>query len=395
MNKINIKDENSNNIDKLIKANKNKINKMINTNQVEFYYYYVRDLFFDNFTLIFVFYLLILPHMFKQVGPDKKFNYWIILIMVVLIIIHYLAKIYYRQNFKFGNLMRTNECLNSSNHIIFNKTIKPIELNKELLSKPLNEFLINTSHNTYVPCTQNIDVASSEAIKRALGMGARVIELDCFAKNNTGKNSEDLEPIVAHGLQRQSGDIFTTSKISFEECIDVIATYGFLTSDPLIICLELNTNNLIPTQKRMSQIIKLKLGDKLLSGEYKISNNKNRKYFSDEPIKNLLNKVIFISGGGYTNELSDIIDGVFDEPILSNSDNLNTKLINEPNKNGVIQRVYPAGNVSGHLSYNYDPSVFWKNKYQMVALNFQVVDDNLMKNVAMFKNASFVHFSQI
>ena len=43
---------------------------------------------------------------------------------------------------------------------------------------------LNTSHNSYIPCNQNGDIASSEAIKRTLGMGARVIELDCFAKNN-------------------------------------------------------------------------------------------------------------------------------------------------------------------------------------------------------------------
>jgi hypothetical protein len=395
MNKINNKNE-INNIDEFIKANKNKINKTINTNKVEIYYNYIRDLFFDNFTLIFIFYLLILPHMFKQVGVNKKFNYWMIFAIVGLIIIHYLAKIFYRQNSKFGNLMRTNECLNSSNHIIFNKTIKPIESNKELLSKPLNEFIINTSHNTYIPCTQNIDVASSEAIKRALGMGARVIELDCFANNNTGKNPKDFEPIVAHGVQRSSGDIFTTSKISFEECIDVIATYGFLTSDPLIVCLELNTNNLIPTQKRIKEIIKSKLGDKLLSPEYKISNKTNRKYFVNEPIKNLLNKVIFIGEKDITNQLTDIIDGTFGEANLVNSNHLDKKLISNVNtkEQGIIQRVYPAGNISGHLSYNYDPSKFWKNKNQMVALNFQLVDDNLMKNVAMFKNSSFVHFSQ-
>jgi hypothetical protein len=368
---------------------------MINTNQIEFYYHYIRDLFFDNFTLIFVFYLFILPHMFKQVGSNKKFNYKIIFIIIGLIIIHYLAKIYYRQNFKIGNLMRTNKCLNTSNHIIFNKTIKPIELNNELLSKPLNEFFISTSHNTYLPCTQNIDVASSEAIKRALGMGARVIELDCFAKKNTGKKSKDLEPVVAHGIPRSSGDIFTTSKISFEECIDVIATYGFLTSDPLIICLELNTNNLIPTQKRIKEIIELKLGDKLLSPDYKISNKINRKYFTNEPIKNLLNKVIIIGEKNITSELTDLIDGTFEEDNLFNSNHLDKKLIGKINSPGIIQRVYPYGNISGHLSYNYDPSIYWKNKNQMVALNFQSVDNNLMKNIAMFKNASFVHFSQI
>lgn len=396
------------NLDYIIEANKNKINKSLNTNKLEFYYHYLRDLFFDNFLLIFVFYLLIMPHMFKYVGPNlepcsntsysgnkcnKQFNRWMILAIIGLIIIHYIVKIYYRRNFKFGNLLRTNECLNTSNHIIFNKTIKPIEHKKDLLLKPFNEFFINTSHNTYIPCTQNFDVASSEAIKRALAMGARVIELDCFARNNLGKESKDLEPIVAHGIPRSSGDIFTTSQVSFEECIDVIATYGFLTSDPLIICLELNTNKLVKTQARMKEIIKNKLGDKLLDFKFKISHGKNKQNFINEPITNLLNKVIFIGEKDITGELTDIIDGVFNQDNLLNNSNSNT--LNKPNEKGVVQRVYPTGNLSGHLSFNYDPSVHWKNKHQMVALNFQLVDDNLMKNVAMFKNYSLVHFSEI
>jgi hypothetical protein len=292
-------------------------------------------------------------------------------------------------------MLRTNECLELANQIIVNKTIKPIENKKHLLSKPFNEFIVNTSHNTYVPCTQNADVASSEPIKYALAMGARVVELDCYANKNTGNTPDDMTPVVAHGIERKSGDIFTTSYVSFEECIDTIAKYGFLTSDPLIICLEINTNNLLPTQKRMKEIIQQKLGDKMLDKSYKISNESDRKMFTLEPIGNLLNKVIFISGGGYTNELIDILDGTFAESnYLTNTDDSDPKL-KTPNKPGIVQRVYPTGNLSGHLSYNYDPTNLWKNQYQLVALNFQVVDDNLMKNVAMFKTNSFVHFSEL
>jgi hypothetical protein len=226
-------------------------------------------------------------------------------------------------------------------------------------------------------------------------MGARVIELDCFAKNNNGTTQDDMMPVVAHGVERKQGDIFTTSYIPFEECIDVISKYGFLTSDPLIVCLELNTNQLLSTQKIMKEIILSKLGNKLLDKSYKISNLNNRKYFTKESIGNLLNKVIFISGGGYTSELMDILDGSFGESeYWSNTDNIDERL-KQPNRPGIVQRIYPVGNLSGHLSYNYDPIPFWKNRYQMVALNFQLVDDNLMKNIAMFKTNSYVHFSEL
>lgn len=388
-----------NNLDHLINLNKTIIFQSLNTNNLEYYYKYVKNIIFDNFVLIIVFYLLVLPYIFKsnnQIdGKNKQFNWLMLLVIPVIIFVYYFTKIIYRRYSKIGNMLRTNECLETANKIIINKTIKPIEIKKDLLNKPFNEFIISTSHNSYIPCTQNIDVASSEAIKYALAMGARVIELDCFAKNNNGTSHDDMIPVVTHGIERKQGDIFTTSYITFEECIDVIAKYGILTSDPLIVCLELNTNNLLPTQKIMKQIILTKLGDKLLDKSYKISNFKDRKYFTKEPVANLLNKVMFISGGGYTPELIDILDGTFDESeYWSNTDNINGSL-KQPNKPQVVQRIYPAGDLLGHLSYNYDPTPFWKNRYQMVALNFQLVDDNLMQNIAMFKSHSFVHFSEL
>lgn len=381
-------------LDKFIRTNIKFISDNMYTNDFEQTYNTVKDFIFDNLYIVVIFYLLILPYLFRQQGKIKKFNYWMILAIIGLFIFSYVFKILFR-NIKIFKVLRVNECMNKSNHIIFNKTIKPIESFKEVLDKPFHEFYINTSHNSYVPCNQNADVASSEAIKRTLGMGARVIELDCFARKNTGTTKEDLEPVVAHGIERKSGDIFTTSSISFEECIDIIATFGTLNSDPLIINLELNTNKLIETQKRMKEIIISRFGDRLLPKEYKIStNNEKRKLFVNEPMKNLLNKVIIISGGGYTDELKDIIDDTFNTNKILNTDNIDPDVINNENKPGYVQRIYPAGNIAGHLSKNFDPSIFWKNKYQMVALNFQVVDDNLMKTVAMFKNSSFVHFSQ-
>jgi len=381
-------------LDNFIKSNIKYFNDNIYTNNFEQTYNTVKDFIFDNLHVVVIFYLLILPYLFKKNGKIKKFNYWMILAILGLFIFNYIMKIFLR-NIRIFTVLRVNECMNKSNHIIINKTIKPIENFKEVLDKPFHEFYVNTSHNSYVPCNQNADVASSEAIKRTLGMGARVIELDCYAKKNTGTTKEDLEPVVAHGIERKNGDIFTTSKITFEECIEVISKFGTLSSDPLIINLELNTNNLIETQKRMREIIIDKLGDKLLPKEYKIStNNQTRKLFVNEPIKNLLNKVIIVSGGGYTDELKDIIDDTFYTDKIQNTDHNDKDVINKINKPGFVQRIYPTGNVEGHLSKNFDPTIFWKNKYQMVALNFQVVDDNLMKNVAMFKNSSFVHFSQ-
>jgi hypothetical protein len=352
-------------------------------------YNYIKNSILDNIVIIFIIYIIIVPYLIKKEYRVIS----IVLIIVAVFTIYYLLKRFY-SNFIYTK-SRANDCLELISTIIINKTIKPIEVRKELLEKPFNEFLIFSSHNTYIPCTQNIDISSVESIKRALAMGARVIELDCFAKNNIGKSNDDMIPVITHGIERgEKNDIFTTSSILFEDCIDTIANYGFLTSDPLIICLELNTNNLIETQKKMKEIIIKKMGKYLLSNEYKIGNKTNRKYFSNEPIKNLLNKVIFVSGNGDTSELQGIIDGKFGEPTLNNSNHTDPKF-DKKNEKGVLHRVYPDGNIGGHLSFNFDPIKYWKNGYQIVALNLQTLDDNMIKNIGFFKNHSYVHMSEL
>lgn len=386
---------NNTDFDKIIQNNLNMFSNKLNTGIFEDWYTFLKDLIFDNLILFIILYLFILPYTFR----NNNFNYWMVLIIPLVIGVNYLLKIIYRRYTNIGNSMRANTCLERGTHIIVNKTIRPIETKKELLDRPLHEFLISSSHNTYVPCTQNVDIASTESIKRALAMGARVIELDCYAKNNIGdvNNPDDMTPIVAHGVPRgKERDILTTSYVTFEECIDTIATYGFLTSDPLIVCLEVNTNRLEPVQKKMREIVQTKLKDHLLGPEYKYSENMppNRKSAVNEPIRNLLNKVIFIAQYGLTDELMPIIDLNFKESNLENMSHTSQR-IDSPNNPGTLGRVYPDGNIYGHLSYNFDPVKAWKNKFQIVALNFQVVDDNLMKNFALFKNNSFVHFSEI
>lgn len=355
--------------------------------KVESFYKFLRALIFDNLLVILVFYFVYVRYSFTT---TNKFNYWIILWSVLLFIAFFLLKYIYRRYTTFGSMVRANQCLELTTNIIIDRVSKPIESRRDIINRPLKDFIINSSHNTYVPCNQNLDIASPEAIKRALAMGARVIELDVFARNNTGTSLEDYEPVVAHGVERGSGrDIFTTSYITFEECIDTIAKYGFNTSDPLILCIENNTNNLIPTQRRMAEIIRNKLGNRLLNDEFKLSKGPNRKYFINESINNLLNKLIIISGGGNKEPMREILDGIFYENnILGNAGHVSALSHNE-NKE-IIKRIYPAGTVGGNFSYNFDPVPYWKKGFQIVALNFNNVDSNLLKNFNVFTNYNFI-----
>ena len=372
-----------------LKVNTDKLSNLINLSTFESIYNYIRSFVVDNLIFITIAYIFILPFIVRNFG----FNFITILIPPLLLIVYNVVKITLRTRFQFFNKLRANECLNNINHVIINNTVRPIETKPALLSKPLHEFIINTTHNTYAPCNQNGDIASTEAIKRALKMGARVIELDMFAKNSGGKTDDDFTPVVAHGVQKPTGDIFTTNYILFEDCIKTLATFGLLTSDPLFIVLEINTNQMRQVQQKLKAIILKYFGNNLLGASYKM-NSPNRKYFINEPIGNLLNKVIFIGDGGKTEELDSVLDGIWGETNFKNMDASDT-VLKKTNEKGAFSRVYPSGNVYGHFSQNFDPAPLWNNRYNLLAMNSQTLDENLMKNVAMFKNNSFVHFSEL
>jgi hypothetical protein len=319
-----------------------------------------------------------------------KYNIVIIIIfelLILLILLYLRIKIIYLFIYLFLCIIylfiytfiysnkKNNICFYLSKKIIQNHNIKPIESKEYLLNKPLKEFYINTSHNSYISCTQNFDISNLNAIKNVLLMGSRCIELDINAINNI--------PVVGHGTT----DFLTTSFIYFEKCIDKINKYGFLTSDPLILFLEVLTENKIVLDK-IKEIIKDKFKNKLLSQEYKMTGQKS---FINEPIKNLLNKIIIVnsSGNNYINNyLSDILD---DNTYQIKNRDTSDDIID----NNYMKRIYSQANIQTHFSYNFDPVFYWKNKANFVALNFQTFDNYLFKNYVMFKNNSFVHFSEI
>ncbi|KAH0343472.1 PLC-like phosphodiesterase, partial [Aureobasidium melanogenum] len=118
------------------------------------------------------------------------------------------------------------------------------------LDRPLNEYFISSSHNTYLMGRQVAGLSSVEGYISALVKGCRCIEIDCW----DGKNGL---PIVNHGRT-------LTTEVMFEDCIAVISRYAFASSAyPLIISLEVHCN---PDQQlHMVNIMKLYFGVALLT----------------------------------------------------------------------------------------------------------------------------------
>ncbi|KAL4934122.1 putative 1-phosphatidylinositol-4,5-bisphosphate phosphodiesterase Plc1 [Aspergillus undulatus] len=115
--------------------------------------------------------------------------------------------------------------------------------------RPLNEYFVSSSHNTYLLGRQVAGSSSTEAYISALTQGCRCVEIDCW-------DGADGRPIVSHGRTM-------TTSVLFADCITVINRYAFFSSEfPLIISLEVHCN---PEQQlAMVKIMKDTFGDQLI-----------------------------------------------------------------------------------------------------------------------------------
>lgn len=301
----------------------------------------------------------------------------------------------------------------------------------------LYQFQITSAYNAAHSGNQMLGYTSEHITRQLLRSGVRYLEFTIFPSTF----GSDAIPVIGCGYAQGQWNI-TLNKTTFEAVIRVIAQNAWTQAssdesgvpapnDPLIIGLNLATNSNMHCLDRMAEIILDYLYDHILPPKYAYQHN--GQDFGSIPFSTLRRRVVIISSNGYQgSKLEELINaqwydyaatGIHTLDLSSNAVNnvsrqdtqdLDAVLekaskfkiwripamvlerpwfsdiaIQKHNDTGGLTIVVP--HVEGDFfTNNYDPQPWWNMGCQMVALNWQYIDEHMDSYVTHFSRHSFI-----
>lgn len=262
----------------------------------------------------------------------------------------------------------------------------------------LCDYYIASSFRSVIGKNQLFDYSSNRILKQILKSGARFIWFDIFNSDL----SESPTPVVGNGYKEGNWNLSLNS-LKFDECCKTIASNAFTSgkvnnpNDPLILGLNLNTQNNLSSLRKIKKSIIKHLGHKLMDVHY----GYNKVDFSQLPISKLKQKVIIFSSTGFEkSDLAEIINGCWDDTMKkivykSIDPNINVTEYVKENLNTLknfnttgLTIVTPDPNTL--FTRQYMPTYAWNNGCQFVNMYYQKPDKFMDEHINLFKNKSFV-----
>jgi hypothetical protein len=250
--------------------------------------------------------------------------------------------------------------------------IIPLHDQPHLLDLSISDVAVMSSHNSYIRTLQHLGESSISALQTVLSLGARCIELDIYRDKVNGN------VFVAHGKEETPDDIITTTKLDLGTALEFLSAKAFeRTNDPLFIALELLVHNEPAACDRIADLLMLHFGPRLFNGTL---TGKTR-------LRDLMGKVVLLSGGGSVGRLLSMIHTQWSEVFQNVSSDVVPETLSDVE---TCIRVYPAGTLRGALSLNFNPVPFLMKGATFVALNMCTNDIHMKTYMEWFAHSSFV-----
>lgn len=168
--------------------------------------------------------------------------------------------------------------------------IRTINTDQPNFQHNLRDYYIKTAYNACSPGEFKNDFVNICALKSIIGQGARCLDFEIYSVNN--------EPVVSTSAVDDFTVKETYNSVKWSDVCTTIRDYAFSGAtcpnpgDPLIIHLRLMSKNK-PMYSKMATIFETTLNSRLLGPKYSYENH--GRNLGQEPIKNLMGKIVVIA----------------------------------------------------------------------------------------------------
>lgn len=245
----------------------------------------------------------------------------------------------------------------------------------------LNDFYVASSHQSCrVPITSG-NYVSIQMLKLVLKAGARFVDFDIYEEIV----KDEVIPVVRSSWKNS----VSYNYIPIEDIWNAISEYGFVkqNGDPLIVHLNLHTNNIGVLDKIANSYVQSMNGANVLAPIYSYH---SKKTIGKEAICKLFNKcIVAVTGDCYMTSLDELVN-------LHTSHNariLEAKTVKNPTEPSTF--AYTNQNIftivkPNEWEENTNPETAWTHGVQAFMMNYWSFSKLMISHCDFFKKSSFV-----